>query len=169
MKYKGRVKQDAEWIDKAKEKMPSEKQNTVKITKNDVKRKLKSMSDWNGAGPDKIQGFWLKCFTAVHEVLVVTVLNKCIDVGNVPGWLVEGRTILVIKDSKKGTEVGNYRPIAYFNLIWKLLTGIISEKTYDHLEENKLLPEEQKGRRMCQGTKDKRAIDRCILQNLRQI
>ena len=34
-------KRDAEWIDKAKEKMPSEKQNTVKITKDDVKGKLK--------------------------------------------------------------------------------------------------------------------------------
>ena len=39
-------KRDAEWIDKAKEKMPSEKQNTVKITKDDVKRKLRSMPDW---------------------------------------------------------------------------------------------------------------------------
>ena len=130
--------------------MPSEKQNTVNITKDDVKRKLKSMPDWKGAGPDKIQGFWLKS-------------------GDVPGWLVEGRTILVMKDSKNGTEVGNYRPIACLNLIWKLLTGIISDKTYDHLEKNKLLPEEQKGsRRKCQGTKDQLAIDRCILQNCRK-
>ena len=52
--------------------------------------------------------------------------------------VVEGKTILVMKDSKKGTEVGNYRPIASLNLIWKLLTGIISDKTFDHLEENKL-------------------------------
>ena len=50
-------KRDAEWIDKAKEKMQSEKQNTVKITKDDVKRKLESMPDWKGAGPDKIRGF----------------------------------------------------------------------------------------------------------------
>ena len=71
-------------------------------------------------------------------------MNECIEVGDVPGWLVEGRTILVMKDSKKGREVGNYRPIAFFNLIWKLLAGIISDKTYDHLEENKL-PDEQKG------------------------
>ena len=71
--------------------MPSEKQNTVKITKDDVKRKLKS--DWKGAGPDKIQGFWLKSFKAVHEVLA-TFLNECIKVGDVPGQLVEGRTIL---------------------------------------------------------------------------
>ena len=52
--------------------------------------------------------------------------------------VVEGKTILVMKDSKKGTEVGNYKPIACLNLIWKLLTGIISDKTFDHLEENKL-------------------------------
>ena len=109
-------KQDAEWIDKAKEKMPSEKQNTVKITKDDVKGKLKSVPDWKGAGPDKIQGFWLKSFTAVHEVLA-TVLNERIEVGGVRGWLVEGRTDLVMKDSKKGTEKGNYKPVACLNLI----------------------------------------------------
>ena len=55
------------------------------------------VNDWKGAGLDKIQGFWLKSFTTVHEVLV-TVLNECIEVANVPEWLVEGRTILVMKD-----------------------------------------------------------------------
>ena len=161
-------KRDAGWIGKVKENMPSEKQNTVNITKDDVKRKLKSMPDWKGAGPDKIQGFWLKSFTALHGVLAAA-LNECIEAGDVPGWLVEGRTILVMKDSKNGTEVGKYRPIACLNLIWKLLTGIIRDKTYDHLEKNRLLPEEQKGRRRkCQGTKDQLAIDRCILQNCRK-
>ena len=43
--------------------------NTLKVTKDEVKRKLKSMPDWKGAGPNKIQAFWLKSFTAVHEVL----------------------------------------------------------------------------------------------------
>ena len=95
-------------------------------------------------------------------------MNECIEVGDVPGWLVGGRTILVMKDSKKGTEVGNYRPIACLNLIWKLLTGIISDKTYDHLEENKLLEEQKGSRRKCQGTKDQLVIDRCILQNCRK-
>ena len=86
--------------------MPSEKQNTVKITKDDVKRKSQSMTDLKGAGRDKIQGFWLKSFTAVHEVLA-TVLNECIEVGDITVWLVEGRTILLMKDSIKGTEMGN--------------------------------------------------------------
>ena len=50
-------KRKEEWIDKAKEKMPSEKQNTVKTTKHD-KRKLKSMPEWKGAGP----GFLVRIF-----------------------------------------------------------------------------------------------------------
>ena len=92
---------------------------------------------------DLIKGFWLTSFTAVHEV-IATVLNECIEVGYVPGWVVERRTILVMKDSLKGTEAGNYRPIACLNLILKPLKRIIIDKTYDHLEENRLLTEEQK-------------------------
>ena len=34
---------------------------------------------------------------------------------------------------ERGNAVGNYRPIDCFNLFWKLLTGIINEKVYDHL------------------------------------
>ena len=46
------------------------------------------MPNWKGAGLDKVQCFWLKSFTAVHEVLA-TFLNECTEVGDVPGWLVE--------------------------------------------------------------------------------
>ena len=86
--------------------------------------------------------------------------------------MVEERTILVMKDSKKGAEVGSYRPIACLNLICTLLTGIISDKTYNHLEEVRLLTEEQKGSsKKCQGAEDQCAIDAyCkIVEKERQI
>ena len=86
-----------------------------------ILKKVKVNARLERAGPEKIQGFWSKPFTAVHEVLA-TVLNEFIEVGDVPGWLIEGRTILMMKDSKESTEVENYRPIACLNLIWKLLT-----------------------------------------------
>ena len=39
--------------------------------------------------------------------------------------------------------------------MWKLLTGIVADEIYNHLEENDILPEEQKGgRRNSKGTKD---------------
>ena len=41
--------------------MPSEKQNTVKTTKHDVKRKLKSMPEWKGAGPRFLVKMFYNC------------------------------------------------------------------------------------------------------------
>ena len=37
------------------------------------------------------------------------------------------------KDSAKGTVASNYRAIACLPIMWKLLTGIFAEVTYDHL------------------------------------
>ena len=64
--------------------MTFEKQNAVRITKSKVKKNLKSMPDWKGAGPGKIRGFWLISFTAIHEDLAIA-LNECIEVEGVSG------------------------------------------------------------------------------------
>ena len=45
--------------------------------------------------------------------------------------------------------------------MWKLLTGIFAEEIYDHLKDNDLLPDEQKGyRKRSRGTKDQFLIDK---------
>ena len=95
-------------------------------------------------------------------------LLECLQSGDVPDWMVKGRTVLIQKDPAKGREVGNYRPIACLPLLWKLLSGIFAEKTYDHLLANNLLPDEQKGcRRRSRGTKDQLLIDRAVLKEAR--
>ena len=53
--------------------------------------------------------------------------------------------------------------------MWKLLTGIISEDMYCFMENENLLPEEQKGcRRKSRGTKDQLLIDKTILKDCRK-
>ena len=65
--------------------------------------------------------------------------------------------------------MGNYRPIACLNLLWKLLTAIISDKLYIHLETQDLLPEEQKScRRRSRGTKDQLLIDKAVIQDCKK-
>lgn len=77
-----------------------------------------------------------------------------------------GRTSLFMKDPAKGRRADNYRPIACLPLMWKLLTGIMSEKIYCHLDGNNLLPDEQKGcRKRSRGTKDQLLIDKMILKD----
>ena len=83
-----------------------------------------------------------------------------------PDWLTHGRTILCQKDRTKGNAVDNYRPISCLPLMWKLLTGIISEHLYRYLEEEKILPEEQKGcKRNSRGTKDQVLLDKAVIRD----
>ena len=77
-----------------------------------------------------------------------------------------GRTVLCQKDPVKGNSVENFRPIICLPLMWKLLTGMISEDIYFSMENENLLPEEQKGyRRKRRGTKDQLLIDKTILKD----
>ena len=55
------------------------------------------------------------------------------------------RTMLIMKDSKKGGVVSNYKPTACLPIMRKLLTKIIGDKIYGHLERSSLLQKEQKG------------------------
>ena len=66
------------------------------------------------------------------------------DSGVVPSWLTKGRTALLQKDKSKGDIASNYRPITCLPLMWKLMTGEIADQIYRHLDQKKLLPEEQR-------------------------
>ena len=53
--------------------------------------------------------------------------------------------------------------------MWKLLTGVLTNDIYSHLEENDLLPVEQKG--CCKnnrGTKDQFLIDKAVMKNCKR-
>ena len=50
--------------------------------------------------------------------------------------------------------------------MWKLLTGIISERLYNYLEKTNTMPHHQKGcRRKCKGTKDQLLINKMMMMN----
>ena len=52
--------------------------------------------------------------------------------------------------------------------MWKLLTGVIAGQMYAHLDQEKLLPEEQKGsRKGSRGTDDLLYIDRAAIKEVR--
>ena len=97
-------------------------------------------------------------------------LNKIlIGEDGIPEWMTYGHTVLCQKDTAKGNAVDNYRPITCLPLMWKLMTGVISEKMYNYLESESLLPEEQKGcRRKSRETKDQLLIDKIVLKDCKR-
>ena len=106
--------------------------------------RVRKLSSWKAPGPDNVRGYWLKNFTNLHKSMV-TALQDCLTAGNVPEWMVKGRTVLIQKDPSQGNVASNYRPIACLPLMWKIFSGIFADNIYQHLLDNNCLPEEQKG------------------------
>ena len=107
-----------------------------------IRSVTRKLSNWKAPGPDGVVGFWFKMVSALPDVMAAK-LQLCLSSGKVSLWMVKSRTLRIQNDPKKGTAASNYRPIACLPIIWKLLTGIFSDKIYDHLVDKELLPDEQ--------------------------
>ena len=88
--------------------------------------------------------------------------------GFMHSWLTRGRTSLLQKDKSKGNLASNYRPITYLPLMWKLVIGVITDQIYAHLDQEKLLPEEQKRwRNGSRGTNNLLYIDQAVVKEVK--
>ena len=67
------------------------------------------MANWKAACPDLFQGFWFKKLIGLHARLQ-ELLQDCICKGNVPEWMVRGRTVLIQKDTAKGGQASKLPP-----------------------------------------------------------
>ena len=96
-------------------------------------------------------------------------LDECVNKNHIPDWLTKGLTTLIVKDKTKGNVITHFRPITCLPLMWKLLTGVLADEMYAHLERNNLLPDEQRGcRKRARGSKDQLLIDRMVLKNCKK-
>ena len=141
-------------------------QESVVISVEKVIKQCRKMPNWKAPGKDGVQGYWIKDLSNLHERIVIQ-MNKILMGEDSPtAWMIYGRTALCQNDQRKGNAVEDYRPITSLPLMWKLLTGMIAAETYNYLEREKLLPDEQKGcKRGSRGTKDQLLIDKTVLKD----
>ena len=160
-------KKDAKWLQDLQSEVNVKKQEKIDITTGSLKKILGRMPNWKSSGPDLVQGFWLKNFSSLHERVRLE-LKECLDSGFVPSWLTRGSTSLLQKDKSKGNVARNYRPITCLPFMWKLPTGVIANRIYAHLDQEKLLPAEQKGcRKGSRETNDLLYIDRAVIKEVK--
>ena len=78
------------------------------------------------------------------------------------------RTALLEKYKSKGNAASNYRLIICLPLMWEVLTGVTADQIYVHLDQEKLLPEEEKGcRKGSRGSNDLLYIDRAVIKEVK--
>jgi hypothetical protein len=145
---------------------PEQKQTSIAAEQ--MQKVLRTMKNWKAPGPDMVHAFWLKKLTSVHNAMVKSLQNILTGEEELPLWLSNGTTHLLLKEGKDSWDPNNYRPITCLPSTWKLLTGILANELSDHLSAHKLLAQEQKG--CCpnsRGTKDQLMVDKMVMTDSR--
>ena len=142
----------ADWIkeqEKLNQNLLEQKWRAIEVT-----YAIKKTNNWKSPGKDKIPNFWLKKTSSLHEDLDGNYSKILQKPEECPSWLTDGVTYFLRK-SEETTKPKNYRPITCLPTLYKILTSIIADRTYKHLEENESLAAEQKGcKKGSHGCKD---------------
>ena len=135
------------------------------ITICEIQQGCKKLANWKAPGLDQVQNFWLKYLTSLQPKLT-ELMNKTIkNPTELPTWMTKGRTTLI---HKKGptSMAKNYQPITCLPTYYKLATLILTDRIYEHVTTNEILPVEQKGpRRKARGCKDHLLLDKIITED----
>ena len=125
-------------------------------------------ANWKSPGPDGLPNFWIKQFKNLHKPMPEAYSQTVKDPKQTPDWLVEGATNLLPK--KEETWIPkNYRPIACLPTTFKILTSVITDRLYNHLEKEAIMtPEQRGGKNNCYGCKDQLMINNAILENCKK-
>ena len=99
----------------------------------------------------------------------MTAFNRIKDgEDSTPDWLTTGQTKLLPK-SQETERPNKYRPICCLSTTYKLLTGLIADAIYCHLDLGNYMGNEQKGCiRKKMGTKDQLLINKAILEDAKR-
>ena len=135
----------AEWLKREEERCKGlEQQEWDEIKVDEVKEALKKAQKWKSPGIDKVRNFWLTTFDSIHENMTNCYNRAIKNPETKPKWFTQGIKYLPPK-SKKTNIHENHRPITCLSTMYKILTSIVIERTYNFLGANNILPSEQKG------------------------
>ena len=125
--------------------------------------------NWKAPGKDGEQGYWLKSLTSLHPRIAVQLYQIIDGERPLPDWMTFRKAVLCQKELAKRSAVDNYRPISCLPLMWKLMTGMLAEKMYGHLERENVIQFEQKRcHKVSCGTKDHQLIDKTVLRDCKK-
>ena len=99
---------------------------------------------------------------------MAALFNKLIEEDKIPEWLTAGVRFLIPKNENTENPK-NYRPVTCLPKIYKLMTYIISRRMQKYIDDENLMPKEQKGCcRGSKGRKDQLLISKAILQECKR-
>ena len=160
---------NAQWIKDQEEELQQINQIEWKdLIVEELRVNMTRAANWKSPGSDRLPNFWIKQFKSLHKPMAEAYSEIVKDPKQTPEWLVEGATNLLPK--KENTWIPkNYRPIACLPTTFKILTSVITDRLYSHLEKEAIMtPEQRGGKKDCYGCKDQLVINNAILKNYKK-
>ena len=114
------------------------------LTVEELRVSMTRAAIWKSSGPDRLPNFWIKQFKSLHKPKAEAYSEIIKDPEQTPGWLVEGATNLLPK-KEETWKPKNHRPIACLPTTFKILTSVITDRLYNHLEKEAIMTPEQRG------------------------
>ena len=161
--------EDAQWIKDQEEELQQINQMELKdLTVEDLRVNMTRTANWKSPGTDRLPNLWIKQFKSLHKPMAEAYSDIIKKKKQTPEWLVEGTTNLLPK--KEETWIPkNYRPIACLPTIFKILTSVIKDRLYSHLDKEAIMTTEQGGgKKDSYGCKDQLMINNAILGNCKK-
>ncbi|XP_044757121.1 uncharacterized protein LOC123315457 [Coccinella septempunctata] len=160
--YSGDHDDEAFWIKEAEAESNKYVMEQIIITDQDIKTVLKKTNNWSAPGPDGIHNYWWKYFDSTHNHLAKLFQEALKN----PSIIPESCTLGITHMLPKGTnneDPKNYRPITCLPTIYKILTGILTQKLWRHVGRYNIMAREQNGcRKNAKGCKELLIIDTII-------
>ena len=138
------------------------------LTVEELRVNMTRAANWKSHGPDRLPNIWIKWFRSLCKPMAEAYSELIKDAKQTPDWLVEGATNLLPK--KKETWIPKtYMPIACLPTTFKILTSVITDRLYSHLEKEAIMtPKQRRGKKDCYGGKDQLMINNAILENCKK-
>ncbi|KAL0812006.1 hypothetical protein ABMA28_009402 [Loxostege sticticalis] len=156
----------ADWIKEEERKYQDiSEMEFVDVDREDIEKVSQKMKSWKSPGIDGIHSFWYKKFYSLHDILGSAITDMIKGIVEMPRFLTKGLTYMLPK-SNNTSDPSQYRPITCLPTLYKLITSCITNKLNTHIENNRIMAEEQKGcRRNHLGCKEQLIIDSTILKH----
>ena len=117
----------------------------LRVTPEEVEKKLKELNPAKAQGPDGIPPKVLKELSKEIAIPLSLIFNKSLELGKIPDdWKTAVVTAIYKKKGSKN-EPGNYRPVSLTCVLCKVLESFVRDKVVEHFTSNNLYAKCQHG------------------------
>lgn len=138
------TREDTSGIPNLPSKKVLEALDTIKITCDEVEKKLDGLKIGKSPGPDGIHPRVLKELSPVISTPLSIIYQKSVEEGTVPlSWKVGHVTPIFKKGDKH--SAANYRPVSLTSVACKVMESVVRSKIMTHMFKNQLFADDQHG------------------------